>query len=183
MKKGLTLIEVIVSIGILGLIISTLLLVIYNIQLSQAKMIFSKTIAKKAEFYVLKNLVDKDLYVKREPPDTGYIIESILQSSLPTDPDLKEIRVKKIEVTQTSEEVCRNLYLVNTNVEGDDTDEDLSNNKNIYKHYFSVKIDYEIMTIKKEDSINISFPLIMYERLEHNPPSNNPSLPPPKINY
>lgn len=176
MKKAFTLIEVIVSIGIIGLIISTLLLVIYNIQLSQSRMIFGKTIAKKAEFYVIKNIVDQSLYLYSS--DITNYIYNILKSSLSNDTDFKEIKINNINVSlcQSSEKVVENLYLLNVKAEGNVNDNNLFNNKNIYKYYFSVDMDYEILTIKQKEKIKVIIPLTMIRYLgQDNTPVGNGS--------
>lgn len=46
-KRGFTLVEIITAIGIISLVIMSLLMVVYNIQLAQYKQVFGQTVAKK----------------------------------------------------------------------------------------------------------------------------------------
>jgi len=142
--KAFTLLEIIVSIGILGLIVTTLLLVYYSIYQLQTRMLYGETVAKKAEFYILRALYDKvGLYGLYDIPE---VITSIIRTSFEDDQDLRNmIKLRGIEA-----ELYNNLYSRTRN-------SDLQ----LYKQYYKVTIVFELLgNLKKEIRTEVLIPLI-----------------------
>ncbi|MCX7758151.1 MAG: type II secretion system GspH family protein [bacterium] len=173
MKKGFTLVEIIVSIGVIGLVIVSLLLVIYNIQLMQSKQIFGQIVAKKAEFYIMKNILTIiENYRTHENPDSlKSLIESTILNGIETDNDLRDIKINNVSISIVPEENVRDIYLQNIAIYGNGNDYNLHNNKNIFKYYFSIDLDYLIIKSNKNSRTSIQIPLFLVKNLPHNPPS------------
>lgn len=162
MRKGFTLLEVITAIGIMVLVISALLLVVYNIQLLQSRKIWGQTVAKKAEFYILTNFLGvKEEYMPFDDILDDFIYNVIIQK-FNNDQDLKEIQLKNCSFSQFSRS---DLYVNNVVLYGSNHDKNNSNNNNIRKFYFKVEIDYSIRSTKQDDKVEFIVPLIMVHDL------------------
>ncbi|MFN3995214.1 MAG: prepilin-type N-terminal cleavage/methylation domain-containing protein [bacterium] len=178
-KRGLTLIEIIVSIGIIGIIITTLLIVIYNIHLSQSRTIFGNIVAKKAEFYILKNLVEKEIYVKKEDTtNTISIIKEVIEKSFKKDDSLKEVEIKEITIKFVDfgssniedKKDIKNIKGIKVRKLGTQINQ---KNIEIEKDYVSINIKYFIKTLKQEEVVEIVIPLIGIEKLLPPPPTGD----------
>lgn len=88
-KKGFTLVEAASTIGVLSIIISTLLLLYYNIFKNQQEMIISNTFEKQAEYYILKEISNGN-----NP--------SILDIKTRLQKDFEDLKISDIQINENS---------------------------------------------------------------------------------
>ncbi len=100
-SKAFSLVEIMVTIGILGLVISTLLTIIYTIKINQEKLYFKTMVPKKATKYIITHLLSHyDIYGRIEQQKN---LENFLKNKLPTflnqkfseDQELRGVEVKQ----------------------------------------------------------------------------------------
>jgi len=149
-KKAFTILEIVVSISILGLIVTTLLIVYYSIYKLQMNVIWKNTLSKKAEFYILSELYNKLFIYNRSGLENA--IYSILKTSLEKDNDLKNtIKLKELEIY-----VENQIYLTPVKFSKESSEQ-------LYKQYYKIKIVAENLMTKKAFSTDVLIPLIFGE--------------------
>lgn len=94
-KKGFTLVEAASTIGVLSIIISTLLLLYYNIFKNQQEMIISNTIEKQAEYYILKEISNGN-----NP--------SIIDIKTRLQKDFEDLKISDIQINENSSTIYSN---------------------------------------------------------------------------
>jgi hypothetical protein len=149
-KKAFTILEIVVSISILGLIVTTLLMVYYSIYKLQTNVIWKNTLSKKAEFYILSELYNKlFIYDITTLEDAVY---SILKTSFEKDNDLKNtIKLKQLGIY-----VENQIYFTPVKFSQESS-------KQLYKQYYKIEIAVDNLMTKKSFSTDVLIPVIFGE--------------------
>ncbi len=163
-KRGFTLVEIITAIGIISLVIMSLLMVVYNIQLAQYKQVFGQTVAKKVEYYSLLCVLESiNIYQNDDFLD---ILQRFILDNLKNDPDLQEIDFVNIGIYNCNFDEIKDIGLLNLHATVDEGKIQTSEGekykiRNIYKSYYKIQVAYYIKSLRKNDRVEILVPLFL----------------------
>lgn len=173
-KRGFTLVEIITAIGIISLVIMSLLMVVYNIQLAQYKQVFGQTVSKKVEYYSLLCVLESiNIYQNDDFLD---ILQRFILDNLKNDPDLQEIDFVNMGIYNCNSNGINDIGLLNLQATVDAGQIQTSQGvgykiRNVYKSYYKIQVAYYIKSLRKNDRVEILVPLFLEG--EHTTKQNN----------